>query len=101
MAGPDDLLKPDEVAPLLRVEVTNLERMRRERRGPPWIKISGELGKSGGRIRYRRSDVEQYIQSRRVVPSADGPQPYDIPLPGLDSEQIGGIISERLPLDPT
>lgn len=80
-----DMLTTWEAAAMLGVSRDVLERMRREDRGPAWIKVSGDLGKGGGQIRYRRVDVEQYLASRTVTPTAGHrPQPYDVPLPGLE-----------------
>ena len=39
-----------------------LQRMRNE--GPAFIKTSGRLGHSGGRVLYRVDDVEQWLNTR-------------------------------------
>lgn len=101
MLAPEDMLAPPAAAMLLGISVSALERMRRNRKGPVWTKVTGEIGSPGGRIRYRRSDIEEYLQSRRVDPRVE--QTFDdVPIPGLEnSENVGGMISEPLRLDPT
>lgn len=77
-----DMLHTWQAAEMLGVTREILERMRRQGKGPAWIKVTGEVGKSG-QVRYRRIDIEAYLVSRRVDPV--GPKmPYDVPLPGLD-----------------
>lgn len=57
----DDLLERIEVAVLLGISVSTLEKWSSTRRdGPPFIKV-------GRLVRYRRSDVEQWLSSRRQV----------------------------------
>lgn len=104
MSAHDDMVVPAEAARLLGIAKSTMERMRREKRGPAWIKVSGEIGKPGGQIRYRRSDIENYLQSRRVEPGVQpvGEQPYDVPLPGLENGEIdGGMFGGNVGLDPT
>lgn len=50
----DDLLSQEEVAKLLKVTTGTLANYRVTGKGPRYIK--------GGRIQYRRADVDQYIQ---------------------------------------
>lgn len=99
----EGLISPQEAANRLNVKTSTLERMRREGRGPAWIKISGEVGRPGGQVRYSPSDIDDYLQARRVEPSNRAePMIWDIPLPGLENgETGGGILSEELPLDPS
>jgi len=54
---PLQLLTQKETAKLLSISTKTLEAWRREGKGPPSIKV-------GGAIRYRRSDLERYIDSR-------------------------------------
>jgi excisionase family DNA binding protein len=61
-AAVDLLLTDDEVAVWLRVSRRTLREWRANRRGdvldgPPFVMV-------GGRVRYRTSDVEHYLQSR-------------------------------------
>lgn len=47
--------KPLEVAAYLQVEEPTLRNWRYLGRGPKWVKV-------GGRVRYRWTDVEAYVQ---------------------------------------
>lgn len=89
----EGMLHTWEAAALLGVTRESLERMRRNSQGPAWIKVTGEIGKSG-QVRYRRIDVEAYLTSRTVNP-ASARQPYDVPLPGLeDVENLRQNLAE-------
>lgn len=59
----DDLLSPKEVAPMLKVTTQALASWRWMGTGPDYIKTSP--GRSG-RIRYRRSSVEKWLNERTV-----------------------------------
>lgn len=50
----------DLAAYLLESERTTIRR-RNSRKGPPWIKI-------GGHVRYRKSDVDAWLNANRVQP---------------------------------
>jgi excisionase family DNA binding protein len=50
----ETLLTPGETARLLRCSLRTLDRERAEGRGCPFVRI-------GGRIRYRRADIESFI----------------------------------------
>lgn len=52
----DQMLTPREVSQLLRLAPQTLARMRSEGRGPKWHKFEAA-------IRYRRSDVDAYIDA--------------------------------------
>jgi predicted DNA-binding transcriptional regulator AlpA len=81
-----ELLRVDEVAELLRVSIATLEKMRRTGKGPPWIKLSGTVGRPGGQIRYRRLDIEAYLATRTVQPKpVDRTCEEDQPLPGFEN----------------
>lgn len=54
--SPDDLLAPEEVAKKLKVTTGTLANYRVHGNGPKFVK--------GGRIQYRRADVDQYITDR-------------------------------------
>lgn len=36
--------------------------------GPVWVKISGEIGRNNGAIRYPEDELEKYIADRTVRP---------------------------------
>ena len=55
------LLPPREAASILRVEVETLADWRFHRIGPPYVK-------TGRLVRYRPSDLEQWIRDRTVTP---------------------------------
>lgn len=55
-----------ELAELLQVTRGALSRWRRLDTGPPWVKIS--TGPNGA-IRYRRRDVEEYLDRQTVRPN--------------------------------
>lgn len=58
---PTDLLPESEAAKLLQVAPGTLSVWRSTKRYPlPYIKV-------GRRVRYRRSDLEAWLESRRVV----------------------------------
>lgn len=52
-----DLLTPTETAKLLSVELNTLQKWRTLSQGPPYIKLSNKC------IRYRRADIEEYIEA--------------------------------------
>lgn len=52
----DPLLLPEEVAALLRVDISTLRNWRSKGRGPKFVKI-GDLA------RYRLADVEAYVSA--------------------------------------
>lgn len=56
-----DILTEKEAAALLRCSPSALLRFRCERRGPPYSKV-GKL------VRYTRSDLIAWLESRRVEP---------------------------------
>lgn len=60
---PDEFLTPVEVARITRLSVRTLSDRRWKGTGPAFIKLSP--GK-GGRIRYRRSDVTQWLCAQTV-----------------------------------
>lgn len=60
---PDELLKPPTVSDMVKLAPRTLSDMRWKGTGPAFIKLSP--GK-GGRIRYRRRDVESWLQERAV-----------------------------------
>ncbi|ORI18855.1 hypothetical protein BJD99_19120 [Rhodococcus sp. 1163] len=54
---PDPLLKPDEAAAFLRIEVATLVYWRCRKTGPRFVRI----GDGRGAIRYRTSDLVAYL----------------------------------------
>lgn len=57
---PDDLLKPSEVAAILRVSVSTLEQWRGVRKGPPWQKLGTGIRAP---VRYRRGDIREFLRT--------------------------------------
>ena len=55
----DDLLRPKQVAGLLSVSMSLLEKWRRDGGKLPWIRLEGQRS-----IRYRRIDVLKFISER-------------------------------------
>lgn len=52
-----EVFTPAEAAEFLRLKVDTLRIWRRDRRGPKHTKV-------GGRVRYRREDLEKYLKAR-------------------------------------
>jgi len=63
MAAKSELLTDHEAAALLRCSRFALVRFRQERRGPAFVRV-GKL------IRYRQSDLLDYLAERTVRPEA-------------------------------
>ncbi|WP_018716638.1 helix-turn-helix domain-containing protein [Arhodomonas aquaeolei] len=61
------VLTQAEAADYLRVTRRTLYRWRHERRGPRWTY-------AGRQIRYRRTDLDSYLDARTAEPVADGDQ---------------------------
>lgn len=53
------LLSIDETADYLKVSVSTLARMRRDKNGPKYVQI-------GYRVTYRKEDLDAYIKSKLV-----------------------------------
>lgn len=58
---PESLLAPKQVAGILNVSMSLLEKWRRDGRGPSWIRLEGQRA-----VRYRHSDVMKFILSKRI-----------------------------------
>ena len=56
----DKLLSPDDVQELYNIPVTTLEKWRSLKVGPPYHKL-------GKHIRYKPKDVEQWIETKKVI----------------------------------
>lgn len=54
----EQLMKPDEVAQVLGLSPAQLAQQRYKGTGPKFVKVNGR------RVRYRRADVEAYVESR-------------------------------------
>lgn len=61
MPSQTDLFTPTELAEYLNISPRTLIRWRNERRGPDWIRV-------GRVVRYRRQDVEAWLNKQRVQP---------------------------------
>jgi excisionase family DNA binding protein len=59
------LLTPKQAAELLGLPEGTLAQWRSQRRGPPYVKMEFRL------VRYRRSDLEEWIEKRMVQTEAD------------------------------
>ncbi|MFD5227426.1 helix-turn-helix transcriptional regulator [Streptomyces qaidamensis] len=59
---PDELLTPVEAARVAKLSVSTLKDKRWKGTGPKFIKLSPGRG---GRIRYRRSDIEEWLSGGR------------------------------------
>lgn len=57
----DDLLTTKQLAEYLGVTARTLELWRETRVGPAWVRV-------GRKVRYRREDVEAWLESRRQTP---------------------------------
>ena len=62
----DPLIPPPEIADELGVSVSNLAQMRFLGTGPAFIKIGGKA------VRYRRSDVDAWIEANRRTSTGGG-----------------------------
>lgn len=63
---PDELLTPQEASAVVKLSVYTLRDKRSQGGGPRFIKLSPGRG---GRIRYRRRDIDAWLDSAR---SKDG-----------------------------
>jgi hypothetical protein len=53
-----------EVSEIYRIGTRQLRLMRLRGKGPRFLKVSGQLGHSGGRILYPVADLEAWLASR-------------------------------------
>lgn len=58
------LLTEGAAANLLSVSRRTLEAWRRQRRGPPWVRL-------GRRVRYRLEDLQRYLDGATVRPEVE------------------------------
>lgn len=61
MVNTDPLFDTAETAEYTHHSQRTVIRWRQRRIGPPWIK-------AGGKVLYRKSDLDAWLDSRRVVP---------------------------------
>ncbi|WP_018882349.1 MULTISPECIES: helix-turn-helix domain-containing protein [unclassified Thioalkalivibrio] len=61
MQEKDTLLTTKGLAELAAISERTVIRYRNRREGPPWIKV-------GGQVRYRKSDVDAWLNANRVQP---------------------------------
>ena len=62
--APDELMTPEQVAAALLLSIRTLAAWRSSGRNPlAWIKV-------GGRVRYRRSDVDAWLESQSRTSTA-------------------------------
>jgi predicted site-specific integrase-resolvase len=59
----DRLLKPAEAAESLGVSISTLSNWRVQGIGPAWVKTAGRINKRGGRVCYRESALQAYLDS--------------------------------------
>ncbi len=62
---PEPLLSEPQAARILNVSIRTLQAWRCAAKGPPFIRV-------GRAIRYRRSDLEQYLKDSTVQPIRNG-----------------------------
>ena len=60
----DVLLHERDAATHLRISVAWLQKHRCNNTGPAFIRVGG---RKGGAVRYRRSDLERWIEANRVA----------------------------------
>lgn len=53
-----------EVTEIYGIGTRQLRLMRLRGKGPPFIKVSGQIGKTGGRVLYNVENLERWIASR-------------------------------------
>ena len=58
----NDLLTPEEAAKYLTLFPGTLKQWRSQQRGPRYVKV-------GGRVRYRRDALDEFLQSREIDPA--------------------------------
>lgn len=63
--SPHDLLTVREAADILRLSPRTLDRYRASRTGPAYYKL-------GGRVRYKKSDLMEWVEQNRRIPGREG-----------------------------
>ncbi len=59
-----EMICQKEAALMLGVSWETLRQYRRKNAGPNWFRVANNV------VRYRRADVESYLESRRIVTAA-------------------------------
>jgi hypothetical protein len=67
--APEGFLTPTEVCEIMHVQPQTLAQWRWKRIGPPWTKMTGEIGRPGGRVYYPQQQLQEYLDAR-TVPAA-------------------------------
>lgn len=60
----ESLLTTRQLAERLSTSIRTIERMRQTGEGPPFVRVSG--GRRRGRVAYRPSQVEAWLQGREL-----------------------------------
>lgn len=70
---PETYLLPAEAAQALRVSVKTLTQWRWQGKGPPYLRVAGNL------IRYAQSELDEWMTTQAVLPSAGADDPLPPP----------------------
>ena len=60
------MLTPTQVHEITGIALSTLTNWRSQGRGPAWVKVSGQRGRSGGRVRYPEQELLAYLKARTV-----------------------------------
>lgn len=63
----EQLLTPQQVADMLQIDITTLHRYTSQKR-IPFLKLTGQ------NLRFRRAEIESWLSSRSVTPTAPAPK---------------------------
>lgn len=85
--GFEDFLTPGELARALRVRSSTLANWRSDSRGPDYFRLEGN-------IRYRMSDVEAWLQGRRVRTLEGLGRPSPVSMTNRIRSAAGLIVAE-------
>ncbi len=62
--SPEDLLSVDQAADVAKVSKSYLNHGRRDGYGPVFIKFQSSGNPKSGRVKYRRSDIEEWLAAQ-------------------------------------
>jgi len=62
--APKNHVTETEASVIYGIGIRQFRNMRMRGDGPPWKKVSGQVGKRGGRVLYPVADLEAWLQSR-------------------------------------